>query len=187
MTYVKICGLTNFQDAQVALDAGADFLGFIFYEKSPRKADMETVHRIMQAFDAEDRYEDLIGVGVFVSPTPDEVKQTLAGCGLKSAQVHNVNCDELCEIQKVVYGVAYGAARPQSLPEALTALDLIDVDTGAFRPPRWCPQLLIDAYHPTLQGGTGQLADLNIAREMTKRVERLLLAGGLTPDNVGNV
>lgn len=186
MTFVKICGLTNFADTEAALSAGADYLGFIFYEKSPRKADPDTVARIMQAFDAEDRYRTLIGVGVFVGPTPHEVKRTLAHCGLKAAQVHNVNCDELCAIQKATYGVAFSAVRPRTLDEALTCLPLVDVDTGAFRPPRWTPQLLMDAYHPDLYGGTGQRADFDVAREMTKRVSRLVLAGGLTPDNVGD-
>src|SRR5438552_3913682 len=77
MTFVKICGLTNFADTEAALNAGADYLGFIFYEKSARKADPEAVARIMQAFDAQDRYRTLIGVGVFVGPSPEKVADAI--------------------------------------------------------------------------------------------------------------
>ncbi len=193
MTLVKICGLTNFVDAQAAVEAGADFLGFIFYEKSPRKADPEVVARIMQAFDDP---AAPIGVGVFVSPPCEDVRQTLTDCGLKAAQVHKLKRDELLAIQAATYGTTYAAIQPRTLDEALTALDLVNDDARAgandpsalrFRTPWWCPQLLVDAYHPGLYGGTGQQADLDIVRRLIDRVSRLVLAGGLTPDNVGEI
>jgi phosphoribosylanthranilate isomerase len=187
MTLVKICGITNFPDAQVAVEAGADFLGFIFYEKSPRQAAPEVAARIIQAFDPDDH---VVGIGVYVSPPCDQVRMTLAECDLKAAQIHKLGRDELRDVQHAVYGAAYAAVQPRTLDEALTALDLVNFDSGAdyapfWRGPVWCPQLLIDAYHPDLHGGTGQRADFEIAREMLKRMPRLMLAGGLTPDNVG--
>jgi phosphoribosylanthranilate isomerase len=190
MTLIKICGLTNFLDAQVAYDSGADFLGFIFYAKSPRAADPETVSRIIMAL--EDGENSPRGVGVFVSPAADEVKATLKQCGLKAAQIHKLNAQELSEIQLTVYGTAFAAVQPRSVDEALTALDLVNFDAGAGDPPRrpykspaWCPQLMIDAYHPGLHGGTGQQADPEIALRLTASVPRLMLAGGLNPDNIG--
>ncbi len=192
MTLVKICGLTNFLDAEVARDAGADFLGFIFYPKSPRAADPNTVCRIIMAL--EDPDHELHGVGVFVSPSAADVKGTLTQCGLKAAQVHKLNRQEIGEVQKSVYGTAFAAIQPKSIDEALTALDLVNFDSNAgdpphhpYKTPSWCPQLLIDAYHPALHGGTGQQADFEIVRRLTARVPRLVLAGGLTPDNVGEV
>src|SRR5262249_25467776 len=186
MTFFHICGLTNFKDGQLAAEAVADYLGFIFYEKSPRKADPEAVARIMDVFWGEDRYRTLVGVGVFVSPAADEVKGTLKGCQLKAAQIHKLSGDELRVVRQVTYGAAFAAVQPRSLPEALTALDLLNPETGTeFRTPGWCPQLLIDAYPPALHGGTGQRADFDVARELATRVPRLVLAGGLTPDNVG--
>src|SRR5690349_1811856 len=125
MTLVKICGITNFIDAQVAVEAGADFPGFIFYHKSPRKADPEVAARIMQAFDD---LGDPVGVGVFVSPPCETVKQTLTDCGLKAAQVHRVNRDDLREIQHSVYGAAFAAIQPKTVDEALTALPLVNFD-----------------------------------------------------------
>src|SRR5262245_21030562 len=99
MTLVKICGLTNFEDARVAIEAGADFLGFIFYDKSPRAAAPDAVSMITQAFVAG-KITDPVGVGVFVNPTGAEVKSRLAECGLKAAQVHKLNRDELRDVQK---------------------------------------------------------------------------------------
>ncbi len=60
MTLVKICGLTNLEDARVAAEAGADMLGFIFYEKSPRCADPQVVAQIMSEFEGQDRYKALV-------------------------------------------------------------------------------------------------------------------------------
>ncbi len=189
MTLVKLCGITNFPDARVAVEAGADFLGFIFYEKSPRHVTPEVAARIMQVFDDVDG--DLKGVGVFVSPASADVKRLLADCGLKAAQVHRLNREELRAVRSAVYGAAYAAIQPRTLDEALTALDLVNFDseagdppTRSFRTPPWCPQLLVDAYHPGLHGGTGQQANLDIARQLAIRVPRFVLAGGLTPDNV---
>jgi phosphoribosylanthranilate isomerase len=189
MTLVKMCGITNVADAQVAVEAGADFLGFIFADKSPRKITPETAARIVQVFEDVDGGPK--GIGVFVSPASAEVKRILTDCGLKAAQVHRLNRDELREVQSAVYGAAYAAIQPRTLDEALTALDLVNFDSGAGDPPTrpsrtppWCPQLLVDAYHPGLHGGTGQQADLDIARQLAIRVPRLVLAGGLTPDNV---
>jgi phosphoribosylanthranilate isomerase len=186
MTLVKICGLTNFLDAQAAVEAGADFLGFIFYAKSPRAATPEVAARIMQAFD-----DGPAGVGVFVSPEADEVKATLSEGGLKAAQIHRIGPNELREVRSRLYGAAYAAIQPQSYGEALASLGLVNFDPDAgdpptkpYRTPAWCPQLLVDAYHPSLHGGTGQRADLDIGRQLAARVPRLTLAGGLTPDNV---
>ncbi len=186
MTLVKICGLTNFLDAQAAVEADADFLGFIFYAKSPRAATPEVAARIMQAFD-----DGPAGIGVFVSPNADEVKAILSECGLKAAQVHRLGADDLRSVRARVYGAAYAAIQPRTHGEALASLDLVNFDANAGDPPRkpyrtppWCPQLLVDAYHPGLHGGTGQRADLEIGQQLAARVPRLALAGGLTPDNV---
>jgi phosphoribosylanthranilate isomerase len=190
MTLVKICGLTNLEDARVAAEACADMLGFIFYEKSPRRVDPQVVAQIMQEFESQDRYKTLITVGVFVGPAADHVKATLKQTRLKASQVHKLNRDELGEVRKAIYGATFAAIQPRSLPEALTALDAVaDGATGndLHRTPGWCPQLLVDAYSPELYGGTGLRVDLDLVREMGLRVPRLVLAGGLTPDNVGEV
>jgi phosphoribosylanthranilate isomerase len=114
----------------------------------------------------------------------------LTACGLKAAQVHRTNRDTLNEIRASLYGAAFPAIQPRTLDEALTALELVNFDSEAGDPPRpyrtpnWCPLLLADAYHTSLPGGTGERADADIARHLAARVPRLVLAGGLTPDNV---
>src|SRR5436190_18000508 len=110
MTLVKICGLTNFLDAQAAVEA--DFLGFIFYQKSPRAATREVAAWIMQAFD-----DGPAGIGVFVSPEADEVKATLSECGLKAAQAHRLGPHELGTIRARMYGAAFAAIQPQTTAE----------------------------------------------------------------------
>ena len=190
MTLVKICGLTNVEDARVAAEAGADMLGFIFYDKSPRRADPQIVAQIVQEFESQDRYKTLTTVGVFVGPTADHVKATLKQTRLKAAQVHKLNRDELGAVRQAIYGATFAAIQPRSLDEALIALDAAtDGASGndLHRTPGWCPQLLIDAYSADLYGGTGLRVNLDLAREMGLRVPRLTLAGGLTPDNVGEV
>jgi phosphoribosylanthranilate isomerase len=188
MTFVKICGLTNFADTQAAVEAGADYLGFIFYEKSPRRVDPEVVTRITSIFDAEDRYKTLVSIGVFVSPTESQAKAALTLWGLKAVQAHKLNATELEALRGTSYGAAFAAIQPRTLDEALTALELVRFDSAPgndlYHTPGWCPQLLIDAYHPGLYGGTGQRVNFELATEMAARVPRLVLAGGLNPENV---
>ena len=92
MTRVKICGLTNAEDAQVAAEAGADFLGFIFYPPSPRYVSPERVHRIIEAIRSASF--TVRCVGVFVDEKVDDVRQTARRCGLDYAQLHGTEPPE---------------------------------------------------------------------------------------------
>jgi phosphoribosylanthranilate isomerase len=83
MTWVKICGITNREDAMTAVDAGADALGFVFYEKSPRNVDPETVHTIVQELPTE-----IEKVGVFVSQPLEHMESVAEQVGLTAIQVH---------------------------------------------------------------------------------------------------
>jgi phosphoribosylanthranilate isomerase len=115
-------------------------------------------------------------VGVFVNTPPREVQYALYTAGLHYAQLHG---DEGAEQLAELRGRAYKALRPTS-PEA--ALDGA-VQYGGLGPGGG-PQLLIDAYHPAEYGGTGARADWRAAAAVARQVPRLLLAGGLTPQNV---
>jgi phosphoribosylanthranilate isomerase len=191
---IKVCGLTNLVDAQVAVDAGADLLGFIFYEKCPRYVPPATVRQIIghlipleenSKFEpwlagSEDRRErnsksPLRYVGVFVNTPAQRVAKILDHCGLHLAQLHG---EEGAEHWDVLQGRAYKALRPASVPEAHEGADRF-----AGLGPGSGPDLLIDAYHPALRGGTGETADWQMAADLARQ-HRLLLAGGLTPDNV---
>lgn len=171
---VKICGITNLADAQVAVEGGADMLGFIFHEPSPRYIPPASVRQIITAL----RPADVLYVGVFVNLPLEIVRQTLEFCRLDMAQLHG---DEPPDFVRQLNDRAYKALRPQSLSEAQQL-------TGQYRPPGnrptdRLPYFLLDAYHPQLYGGTGQVTDWTMAAEIARQYPTML-AGSLTPDNV---
>lgn len=175
MTIVKICGLTNLEDALVAAEAGADLLGFILYPKSPRYVApavvAEIVAEVRARFTAPPRC-----VGVFVNESTAQVLATLEQTGLDLAQLHG---DESAAEVTALAGRGFKAVRPASLEAALAAAAAFAQFGGTAG-----PRLLIDAYTPHAYGGAGQLADWSMAAAVAQRVDRLLLAGGLTPENV---
>jgi len=175
MTHVKICGTTNLDDAVVAAEAGADLLGFILYPKSPRYVTPETIAGIVDGLRQRRARMPLL-VGVFVNVAPAEILATLAATGLDLVQLHG---DEPAEDFADLYGRAFKALRPATQEQALAEADRygpLGVQVG--------PQLLIDAYAPHAYGGTGHKADWHAAAQVAQRFDRLLLAGGLAPENV---
>lgn len=175
MTIVKICGTTNLEDALAAAEAGADLLGFILYPKSPRYVAPETIAEIVAEVRAVMPSPPRC-VGVFVNTPPDEVLAVLAQTGLDLAQLHG---DETVEALVALQGRGFKAVRPTGPEDALTlahAYATLGVNAG--------PDLLIDAYDAYAYGGTGQRADWGAAAVVAQRVPHLLLAGGLTPENV---
>jgi phosphoribosylanthranilate isomerase len=175
---VKICGLTNLEDAWAAVAAGADYLGFIFYPPRPRSVTPETVQRIASVLRSDPRCPIL--VGVFVDETSEQMADTLAFCGLDLAQLSGDEPPALIgDPASPLYGRSYKALRPASAAEA-------EAEAEWYRAPQpgKGPSLLLDAYHPTLRGGTGQTADWAVAGRLAEGVPGLMLAGGLRPDNV---
>ncbi len=179
MTKVKICGLTSYEDALVAAEAGADFLGFIIWPKSKRAVDAATVATIVSRLREMEDCPTL--VGVFVDDSAETVAQTLRTCQLDLAQLHGGEPPSyIGDATSPLFGRSYKAIRPQSYPEA-------EADSEWFLPVEAsakAPHMLIDAYHPVLVGGTGEKSDWQIARQLSEHVPKLLLAGGLTPYNV---
>ena len=173
---VKICGTTSLVDAQVAVDAGADLLGFILYPQSPRYVTPATVREIVAALRRGAASPML--VGVFVNESPDFVAAVLDETGLDVAQLHG---DEAVAAFAPLAGRVFKALRPTNLDDALAV-------AAAWTPlagPRG-PHLLVDAYDPRAYGGTGQRADWTLATQVVQRYPRTLLAGGLTPENAAD-
>lgn len=175
---VKICGLTNLEDAQVAAEAGADLLGFIFYEKSPRYVTPDVVREITRELrhpPLATRPSPPILVGVFVNTAPEQILETLSYCRLDLAQLHG---EEDVATTAILAGKAFKALRPRTVAEAQEAV-------SRFAPysPTNGPDILLDAWHPALWGGTGETGDWSLAADLTAH-HRVLLAGGLTPGNV---
>lgn len=175
-TNVKICGLTNVNDARVAAEAGADLLGFIFHSPSPRYLSPETARDIITALRTEFAQAPLC-VGVFVNRSLEEVQHILNLCQLDAAQLHG---EEPPHHLTALAGRAYKAFRPQSLADAEAQIAPYDAATTRHNT---LPQFLIDAYHPTLYGGTGRVTDWTMAAAVAQR-HPIMLAGSLTPDNI---
>jgi phosphoribosylanthranilate isomerase len=160
---IKICGLTNLEDARVALAAGADYLGFVLYARSPRAVPVEALASIVR-----DLGEGVRAVGVFVNSTPAFVRDTALHCGLAAVQIHG---DELPD--------AFAA-----MPVPVWRSVAVSRDGCSPEPSAWpAARYVADAAAPGLYGGTGSLADWNQAAALATRVP-LMLAGGLTAANV---
>ena len=160
--FVKICGITRAEDARAAVEQGANAIGFVFWPTSPRFVDPDRAREIIRTLPA-----DVMAVGVFVNQPAREVNDIAARSGLAAVQIHG---DETAAyigemtrpvIKAVVAGVNGSAAT--DWPEHVT--------------------LLVDAPDPVRRGGTGLKADWSAAAALARR-RRVLLAGGLTPENV---
>jgi len=165
MTKIKICGIKTVNDALAAMDAGADMLGFNFYPKSPRYVDVGICRNITSVM----RRMHIKLVGVFVNAPVEEIRATMETCGLSLAQLHG---DETPEMLAELDGKAFKAFRGATDIEA----DKRMIANGA-------PSFLVDAAVKDAYGGTGIKADWSAAAELAKKYP-LLLAGGLTPENV---
>jgi len=169
---VKICGITNLEDAQAAIDAGADLLGFNFYAKSPRYVSPEVACAIVERIRSSHRVPTL--VGVFVNSSLEEVQSILQAVDLDLAQLHG---DEPPEFLEQLNGRGFKALRPVSTEDAET-------NAARYAPHGSMePVLLIDAYRKDRYGGTGHVGDWSIAAKLAGSYP-ILLAGGLTPENV---
>ncbi len=165
---VKICGITNLEDAQAAIEAGADLLGFNFYRRSARYVEPRVARSIVEQIRSGVSRPQLIGV--FVNSSALEIQSIWREVDLDQAQLHG---DESAEMLTQVTG--FKAVRPQSTEEAEKQAKTYAVESE--------PALLIDAYRTGEYGGTGQVGDWSLAATIAKQYP-ILLAGGLTPDNV---
>jgi phosphoribosylanthranilate isomerase len=162
MVRIKICGITNVQDALSAIHFGADAIGFVFHQKSPRVVDPETAGTIISEIPPF-----VTTVGVFVDEEKQRIEQIARNIGLDVVQLHGSESPEACFMSVRVIK----AIRVRELTD-LEPLNSYNV--SAF---------LLDTFSPHSAGGTGQAFNWDIAVE-AKNFGRIILAGGLTPDNV---
>jgi phosphoribosylanthranilate isomerase len=177
MTWVKICGMTNLEDALVAVEAGADAVGFVFYEKSPRCVTVETAREIVAKLP-----EGIDKIGVFVNEEPERVSEITDETGLTAVQFHG---DEWKSPRG--YSVNRDAFFCLPVPEMVrdpstTIRSLRDI--GSF------PNLLgflLDSGTAERRGGTGKAFAWEdpLFVSSLKTLHRIVIAGGLTPSNVG--
>ena len=160
---VKICGLTNYEDAAAAMDMGADILGFNFYPESPRFITPEKAMEIINKLPA---FVDI--AGVFVNDSFDKIREIIDRCQLGWIQLHGDESPQFCRV--------FLSLNVKTM-KALRVRDQADIDrANSF----FTDAILLDAFHPERYGGTGLTFDWNIIGHIGKRV---FLAGGINPDN----
>jgi phosphoribosylanthranilate isomerase len=164
---IKICGITNVEDADVAVKAGADALGFVMYRKSPRWVEPAVARSIIDGLPPF-----VSAVGVFVNEEAEKVRTLMDECGFALAQLHGDESALYCQ----------NLARP-----VLKAIRLKDRGTflalAEFQGRANVRGVLIDAFSDQTYGGTGQTVDWALAHEAARSAP-IILAGGLNPTNV---
>ncbi|MDX1633129.1 MAG: phosphoribosylanthranilate isomerase [Marinobacter sp.] len=163
-TRTKICGITTEAHGQAAAAAGADAIGLVFYEASPRAVDLQQAARIARAIPSF-----VSVVGLFVNPTEARVRQVQAAVPLDLLQFHGDETPEFCQ------------SFHQRWIKAVRVQRQADIE-AAFRAYHNASGLLVDAYDPQLYGGTGQGFDWSLIP--ATRPLPLILAGGLNSANV---
>jgi phosphoribosylanthranilate isomerase len=161
---IKICGITNADDALAASDAGASALGFMFYEQSPRNVSIETVARIGSRLSPF-----IMRVGVFVNPEADFVFSAIERCGLSLLQFHGEETPGFCR----QFGIM-----------SMKAFRIKDAESLRIIPSYQTDAYLLDSYVAGRQGGTGEKFNWDLAIEAKKFGKPIFLAGGLTVQNV---
>ena len=165
---VKICGITNAEDATAAAALGADALGFVFYKKSPRYVAPAVAKHIIASLPPF-----VVAVGLFVNEDLKVVRDVYDECGLALAQLHGDEPASYC------LELARPVLKAVRLKDRASLLALAELQGRAG-----VRGFILDTYSDQAYGGTGLTTDWNLAAEAA-RTSRVLLAGGLTPENVG--
>jgi len=168
MTKVKICGITNLEDALLSAKFGADALGFNFYEKSLRYIAPEKAREIIEQLPKE-----ILKVGVFVNESLDKIIEIAAVAKLDTLQLHGEETPEFAKELKSKTNLEIIKAFRVSLefkPE-----DVLQYEVDA---------VLLDAYSPKQHGGTGETFDWKIAKKVQEIFPKMYLAGGLNDNNI---
>jgi len=160
---VKICGLTNYDDAIAAVEMGADLLGFNFYPKSPRFVTLEKAAHIVN------KLPGFVNIaGVFVNESFDKIQETINQCQLIWIQLHGDESPQFCQ--------QFLSLNVRTM-KALRVKDQSDIERANDF---FTDAILLDAFDPEKYGGTGLTFDWNIIGHIEKRI---FLAGGINPDN----
>lgn len=164
MIRIKICGITSQEDAQAAVEAGADALGFIFVKETPRYIEPDAVAAIVARLPPF-----ITTVGVFIGRTPEEIEHIMSASGLSLVQLHGDESPAECRRLRVPFVKAIRVQGEHNL--------------DAMRNYPQARAFLLDTYVAGRPGGTGATFPWEIAATASRRA-RVILAGGLTPDNV---
>jgi phosphoribosylanthranilate isomerase len=164
---VKICGITNLEDAKAAVEMGADLLGFNFYPKSPRYL---TVEKAIEIIDRIPTFVDT--AGIFVNPTIEEIKEITAHGFLNWIQLHGDETPKFCETLKWFHVKTIKAIRVKSA-EDIANIERFHTDA-----------ILLDAFNSKLYGGTGETFNWDLVGDINTK--RIFLAGGINDENAAD-
>jgi phosphoribosylanthranilate isomerase len=164
MLHIKICGITNVDDARAAAEFGADALGFVFCDKSPRAVKPDRVKEIIASLPPF-----VSTVGVFVDEAIERIREIIKFTGINIVQLHGSESPDFC------------AGLSGRFIKAIRVKDMDDLQT--LQQYKNASAFLLDTYSPEAYGGTGQAFNWDIAVE-AKKFGRIILAGGLHPDNI---
>lgn len=167
MTLVKICGITNLDDALAAVRAGADALGFNFYKPSPRYITPQAAREIIEQLP-----ESLLTVGVFVNEESENVRKIANEAGLRALQLHGDETPEYCRELADYYVI-----------KTFAVSDEFDIRAAHEYK---VEAVMLDTKHNSLRGGTGEVFDWSVAQKAVLTIPKLFLAGGLSPENIEN-
>ena len=160
MTMIKFCGLTREEDVDVAGELGVDAVGFVLWPNSPRALTIDAAAALVRKLPAS-----ITPVGVFVRPTAKEIEDAVNGAGIRVAQAHGVeDATPLLDAPCDVWAAISLTGSTLAIPADMT--------------------ILLDAQDDEQFGGTGRTIDWHAARKIAA-IRRVMLAGGLTPQNVG--
>ncbi len=161
---IKICGITNLEDAVAAVAMGADALGFNFYRPSPRYVTPQNAREIIEQLP-----DAILTVGVFVN---EESVRTIANeAGVRAVQLHGDESPDYCRELAADMYVIKCLSVSNDFDPSITQHYHVDA-------------IMLDTKHNTLRGGTGRTFDWSIAQQVSKTIPKLYLAGGLSPENV---
>jgi phosphoribosylanthranilate isomerase len=187
MTWVKICGITNLEDALIAVNAGADAVGFVFHEKSPRNIDPETAGEIAARLPVQ-----LEKVGVFVNESFEHMESVAREVGLTTIQLH-VEMPPLREKKRPEMRPTEKLKRYIVLPvryflDAEGRFDSFAMSVRENKTDEWVSAFFLDSGTPEIVGGTGRTFDWQAAVPVAEVIQQagfsLVVAGGLTSTNV---
>jgi phosphoribosylanthranilate isomerase len=166
MTTIKICGITNLEDAWACADAGANMLGFNFYTDSPRYIEPAAAREIVRQLPAS-----ILTVGIFINAgTPKDVERSADKAGVNAVQLHGDESPAYCRELNGRFVIKALRATDEYTPESAA-----EYATDA---------ILLDSFDTQTRGGSGKIFDWSLAQRTNELVPKLFLAGGLDPENV---
>ncbi len=163
MIKIKICGITNLDDAMASADAGADALGFNFFKKSPRYIEPEKAAEIIAQLPPF-----ILPIAIFVNEREERIREILSKTCIQGVQFHGEETPEFCQ--------RFGN-------RVIKAFQVKDKESIKHMAHYRVAAYLLDSYRDGLRGGTGTTFDWHLAI-VAKTFGRIILAGGLTPENV---